>query len=323
MSNIGVAAHITAAAPGGPRYDPAMSSSARQAIKNGVWLCQLHAKLVDDDEHRFTADLLRGWRKRAELIACYAMGGGWYDDEEAVDGAERWRWRDSMIESHDLIDGRLLVPHSTTVEFLSAQKLHRRIDGFLKDVGVTQGWGKIGPELVRLLVYEIALNAFQHAGSPSITLSSFDSSVCVSYNGVRFGRLDLEGREGRGGRAALDAFREGVRGALALSYRFHEGRNEWYISDLVDDSSLSNPCGIHLREARDQLVSQRTAEGLSGCDEIHIYPPEYFSFSDATILSDEILVTLPELPLVIHGVDPESSVGQYVRERIPQITFVY
>jgi len=35
------------------------------------------------------------------------------------------------------------------------------------------------------------------------------------------------------------------------------------------------------------------------------------------------VIALPKLPLVIHGVDPESPLGQYVREKIPQIKFVY
>jgi hypothetical protein len=323
VSNIGVAAHITAAAPGGPRYDPMMSSSARQSVGNGVWLCQVHAKLVDDDEHRFTVDLLRGWQRRAEEIALYAMGGDWHDDEEPVDGADRWRWRDSLIESHNLTDGRLIVPYSTRVALDSTQMFHRRIHQFLSDVGVTHGWGKVGAELVRLLVYEIAYNAFRHGGSSSITLTSFDSSVCVSHNGMRFGLRDLEGTEGGGGKVALDAFRNGARGALALSYRFRDDRNEWYISDLVVDDGLSNPCGLHLRDADQELVTQSTAERLSGCDEIHIYPPEFFSFSGARVLSDEIVIALPKLPLVIHGVDPESPLGQYVREKIPQIKFVY
>lgn len=47
--NIGVAAHISAAAPGGPRYDPSLSSSERTAGENGIWLCQSCGKLVDND----------------------------------------------------------------------------------------------------------------------------------------------------------------------------------------------------------------------------------------------------------------------------------
>ena len=47
--NIGVAAHITAASPGGPRYDPTLSRKRRRSIENGIWLCQRCAKLIDSD----------------------------------------------------------------------------------------------------------------------------------------------------------------------------------------------------------------------------------------------------------------------------------
>jgi ribosomal protein L37AE/L43A len=49
MNNIGVAAHISGAAPGGPRYDASMSSEARKSINNGIWLCANCARLVDGD----------------------------------------------------------------------------------------------------------------------------------------------------------------------------------------------------------------------------------------------------------------------------------
>jgi hypothetical protein len=63
---IGVAAHITAASPGGPRYDPSMSSDDRKGIGNAIWLCQSCAKLVDNDEARYTKSLLLQWRQDAE-----------------------------------------------------------------------------------------------------------------------------------------------------------------------------------------------------------------------------------------------------------------
>jgi hypothetical protein len=47
--NIGVGAHITAASPGGPRYDPDLLPEERSAPANGIWLCQNCAKLVDND----------------------------------------------------------------------------------------------------------------------------------------------------------------------------------------------------------------------------------------------------------------------------------
>src|SRR6185369_15932497 len=39
-SNVGVAAHICAASPGGPRYRLEMTTDARCSAENGIWLCQ-------------------------------------------------------------------------------------------------------------------------------------------------------------------------------------------------------------------------------------------------------------------------------------------
>lgn len=35
----GIAAHITAAAQGGPRYCSTLSAEERSSIDNGIWLC--------------------------------------------------------------------------------------------------------------------------------------------------------------------------------------------------------------------------------------------------------------------------------------------
>ncbi len=67
--NIGVAAHITAAAPGGPRYDASLTDDERCSQENGIWLCQNHAKLVDNDISRFPVEQLRKWKRNAEDTA--------------------------------------------------------------------------------------------------------------------------------------------------------------------------------------------------------------------------------------------------------------
>jgi hypothetical protein len=64
--NVGVAAHITAAAAGGPRYDSSLSSDERRHQLNGIWLCQTHAKAVDSDGGHFTVEQLRKWKLDAE-----------------------------------------------------------------------------------------------------------------------------------------------------------------------------------------------------------------------------------------------------------------
>ena len=66
--NVGVAAHIAAALPGGPRFDPSLTPERRSA-ENGIWLCQICGKLVDNDEARYPASLLLAWRNKSEEAA--------------------------------------------------------------------------------------------------------------------------------------------------------------------------------------------------------------------------------------------------------------
>lgn len=72
---LGVAAHIRAAAPGGPRYDATMTSAERKHIRNGIWLCQNCAKLIDSDAQRYTVALLEEWKAHIEQLALKAITG--------------------------------------------------------------------------------------------------------------------------------------------------------------------------------------------------------------------------------------------------------
>lgn len=71
--NIGVASHITAASPGGPRYDSKLSVGQRSSAENGIWLCQTCAKLIDSDKTQFGVEKLREWRSDAEAAAARAL----------------------------------------------------------------------------------------------------------------------------------------------------------------------------------------------------------------------------------------------------------
>jgi hypothetical protein len=66
---VGVAAHITAAASGGPRFDPTLTSEKRSDQANGIWLCEIHAKAIDSDISYFSVELLKEWKKSAEQRA--------------------------------------------------------------------------------------------------------------------------------------------------------------------------------------------------------------------------------------------------------------
>lgn len=87
--NVGVAAHIAGAAPGGPRYDATMTAQQRADIANGVWVCQTCAKLIDNDPVRFHATLLQDWRAAAEQAALDQVGKA-SPRQDAVQIIDKW-----------------------------------------------------------------------------------------------------------------------------------------------------------------------------------------------------------------------------------------
>ena len=72
-TNIGVAAHICAAAPGGPRYDPTMTEGERKSSHNGIWLCQSCSKLVDSDTTHYSKETLIAWKTIAEKASALEL----------------------------------------------------------------------------------------------------------------------------------------------------------------------------------------------------------------------------------------------------------
>lgn len=73
-TNIGQAAHIMAAAEGGPRYDPSMSHEMRSSIKNGLWLCSNCHHNVDRNPQSFSIKYLRTLKEQAEERARKELG---------------------------------------------------------------------------------------------------------------------------------------------------------------------------------------------------------------------------------------------------------
>ena len=73
--NIGVACHIYAAAPGGPRDDSSISREQRSEMSNAIWLCQSCAKLIDNDVFKYSPQILLGWKTEAECRAQQGIAG--------------------------------------------------------------------------------------------------------------------------------------------------------------------------------------------------------------------------------------------------------
>ncbi len=82
--NLGVAAHLTAASPGGPRYDPTLTPDARTDESNGLWLCQNCAKLIDSDVTRYPLEVLKAWKTVAEHQALIKLERRGSNDESST-----------------------------------------------------------------------------------------------------------------------------------------------------------------------------------------------------------------------------------------------
>lgn len=54
---------------GCPRYDLSLTSEERRSADNGIWLCQIHAKAVDDAPIRYPVEILKEWKRLSEEAA--------------------------------------------------------------------------------------------------------------------------------------------------------------------------------------------------------------------------------------------------------------
>ncbi|MEE9337890.1 MAG: hypothetical protein V3U87_07400 [Methylococcaceae bacterium] len=85
INNIGIAAHICAASPGGARYSKSMTTEERKSIDNAIWLCSNCSIEIDRDENRYAVGLLKGWKEKAEDSARVELGKKMSSDSETID----------------------------------------------------------------------------------------------------------------------------------------------------------------------------------------------------------------------------------------------
>lgn len=66
---VGRAAHITAASPGGPRFEASLTQAERSEISNAIFLCTVCADIIDKNNGLdFPADVLRQWKANHEAF---------------------------------------------------------------------------------------------------------------------------------------------------------------------------------------------------------------------------------------------------------------
>ena len=94
--NGGIAAHITAAAKGGKRYNPSFTPEQRKDPSNGIWLCIKCASMVDKDEFAYSVEYLNNWKLQSEVYAAQKFNNspiqtGNFDTKSELDRARKFR----------------------------------------------------------------------------------------------------------------------------------------------------------------------------------------------------------------------------------------
>jgi len=131
--NVGVACHITAASEGGPRYDAGLSAEQRAAVENGIWLCQTHAKLIDNDMERYTVTVLHQWKATAEEMIRQELEAANHQSRDVI--ATSGRLTAILVEATAHFD-RLTDAHAQELPSEAAEvarQLEHRINDVVKD----------------------------------------------------------------------------------------------------------------------------------------------------------------------------------------------
>lgn len=117
--NVGVASHITAASPGGKRYNQYLSSDERSHASNGIWLCQTCGKLVDNDEVRYTVDLLNKWKILSEQAALLDVetnnSNGQFIDNSTIISINQTGGQTAKTIVNQRPVRRTFIPHKTII----------------------------------------------------------------------------------------------------------------------------------------------------------------------------------------------------------------
>lgn len=289
-----MAAHITAAAENGPRYDPHLKPDERSSYANGIWACSDHARLIDSDTKRYSAKLLRQWKAHAEAEAIAELEG-----ELDIDGS--------------FFRHRLTVHEATFRE---------EIPNFTEDVAAERVLGPVKCTLVRRVLMEVALNAFRHAGATEVVLTSQRHTLSVSHRGTGFAWEHLRmSAEPGGGAMSLKDLESANTGELALVWQGADGESIWTVVDVLGEAASggtsSSPCVLTPREISTTTPASLDAR-LHGCEHVHILLHQSVMVSDVRRFAlSRHRAQLAGRSLVFHGVDVKDPLRRRLQEWFP------
>jgi len=297
ITHTGDAAHITAAAEGGPRWDETLSSTQRRSAENGIWLCKPHAKLIDSKKSVFSVELLRAWKKRAEEVADIAQEGVGLGEYDLIPYQQTFGWP-AMKRSASLL-------------------MKKDVRQFLADVGALEVLRREDAEWSELTIIELAYNAARYEGVKKMTLRSNLNSLELEYEYSKpFGLAELIAEEGHGGYDAVTSLEDITDGRLALNYSKSRGLSTWILSRQRLGRS-NDPCSINLAGSSKAMRVEFLNSSLN-CEQVNVYGTLHDSLSDNWVTARYVKELINKGSSVVLHAQP-GHVAQHLRRTIESI----
>lgn len=277
-SSVGVAAHITAAARGGPRYDPSLTPEERSAPTNGIWMCATHGKLIDTDAVSFPVQTLLAWKEEVERRAKSSIG---------------------VPLGPKSPDDPLL---NQLIEFSEISNVNQSIGVLVDKSGAPVSLGEQPAYAIRDLLIEQAKNAFKHGGADKISVSIEARRISLSDNGGYFALEDvLKSPQGRGGKHAIQAMEQHQN--LMLVYERIGSINRMTVTPLahLPHNAVASPCTLTLTVQHLTEMHHWDATPFSKCGKVYVNLPPYLTLSDVYMLGPGLKRFAKEIdrPLVL------------------------
>lgn len=308
-SSTGVACHITAAAPGkgAKRYDAAMTKEQRSDISNGLWACQLHSKLIDTDECRFTTEMLLRWREIGEGIARIMQARGL-----------------GYNEAMKLYDFSKLI--NASLEIKSESHENEIIADAIYNCGIVHAWGERAALETRDYFIELIKNAFKHGGASSAKFTIYENRITLEDDGEPFDSKALASKANKtGGIVTLRELLKNHDGRIIVASNREKDVNVNTVAFLSDPRMVLDitPCTYEFQATKVLGGSILDLATMGLCNEIYILIDGIITYSDIGLLRHAI-TALSEAPRPIIFITTESSalVQETLAESFPTASVI-
>lgn len=292
-SMTGRAAHITAAASGGPRYDGTLSEAERKGADNGIWLCGTCSIEIDNDYIYYSVRLLKAWKRRA---------------------IHRARYRQAPLVEFDLLHDKLKL-EAKDYEAEAWGDLSDRCSKFLLHTNSPRVFGRAMHEIFELMLSELVRNEMQHGGVDTVSVESKARQIIIRSSAPAFDYNSLAGTGSRtGGSIAMALKKAGFDGLVDVSSRHNGKVHTIYLSDFTKGAPARHPCVV--RASRASEWSLRAVTGA--CRAVHIYSGTYAAMSDIRHMASAVEAALKTLPpeqvlaekFIFHDIPADSLRGK-------------